>query len=792
MTSKIKMLPLFADTAFDSSEKREMSSKIVCCAASAAAGFLLTSVRIGGALSPFAVSLTAAVSPVNGLCALAGAVISAAAGGFVKNITELSAMAVMLIYTCIFRKSRRKQIDCTVSGVIYFLSACAVTAGSERDWVMFFAAVFRGLMCSAMALCFWETVRLHKEPFSHEENALREKDYRRLICGGASCIVILASLCSKSIGIINLGRITAGFSCAAAARKFGAKGGMAAGILSASAFLLSDAYLGRCGAMLAFAALVSGMYQPKGKYAVNIAFICSCFGITAAAGMPTGAPEFIADMCIAAVLYCVVPERLYIPYLNGLCRSFRSELPVSRCRPAFAAQVLKGVENDALEAAQLLYHTKTARKEDKSLSRIVQSRVCGGICAQARCSAVCGSSTEAAREGCFRAAESYTEKKGSITGKELPAGFEGCTKKTQIADEYTHANKLRLFESRNESDMRRFLELAAEQLDAACHMLDSFSYSRDNGLVCDYGLTESAAAMLRECGFDLQSISIGFDESMTLYAEAYIRSQKKITAAVLSEASEKLGELTGRELEIPEILSGDGCTSRVRWWSGKKYIPQCSFYSCPAQGRVCGDSYTDFYDGAGNYYVIIADGMGVGGRAAAQSSMAVNMLRRLVLADTGSEGAIKTLNCLLSAVSADEVFTTVDMLMISCISGEGKLLKMGAAPSVLLERDGEGIADIKMLEGLSLPVGILGKTEISCQSISLDENSRLVMMTDGIDNGCMSCISAIIDNERLTCEQLAEKIMECSDEMDEEQEANEGEFYRRDDKTCAVIRLYRN
>ena len=74
---------------------------------------------------------------------------------------------------------------------------------------------------------------------------------------GIVYMIIIAALCSKTVWIINAGRIAAGFCTAAAARKFGVRGGGAVGVLSASAFLLAEQSLGRCGAMLAFAGLAS-------------------------------------------------------------------------------------------------------------------------------------------------------------------------------------------------------------------------------------------------------------------------------------------------------------------------------------------------------------------------------------------------------------------------------------------------------------------------------------------------------------------------------------------------------
>ncbi len=749
--------------------------------AAAAAAFVITDVRIGGAASPFAVSLVSALSPSNGLAALLGGLGAAAAAGSIWScITELAAMTVMLMYSFIFRKRKaRPHFTAIISAVAYFLSTCAMNAGNA-DWVMFIAAFIRSAMCGAMTLCFAEAASVIKKGTISDR-----KSGFTLTAFSAVFMLFIAALCARSIGILNLGRIAAGFICAAAARKFGTAGGAAAGILSAAAFLLCDQSLARCGAILAFAAMLAGIYMPRGKYAVNIAFICSCFGITAAAGMPSGTPEFIADMGAAAALYCLIPERLYLSRLNGLCTVKKASASEAD-RLIFASRILEDVGNDVENASEMLRRL-TENRRTEEISDIVKSRVCNTLCPQSECSAFGCRSTGILPDSCFASAQSIAERKGFITGKELPACFEGCKRKNQIAEGYNYAFGLRRHETRRDAGIRRLLESASEQLHASCGMISTIADSLGSELKEDTALSESAGKILTAEHFDVRSATVRFDNQMHPFCEAYIDAGSDFSEIYLNTVTEKLGFLLGAELEKPAVLRTEkDRLCRIRWWGDAKYYADCRIAASAAENGICGDSHVTFEDGMGNFWVIIADGMGKGGRAAAQSSMAASLLKRLILTDTGSDNAIKMLNVLINAASSDEVFTTADIFCVNCYTGRAKLIKLGAAPTAVYGKNDDGEYETTFCEQCTLPMGILEKAEISETELVLDESSRVIMMTDGVGSECASYISALMENERLTCEQLADKILACSDEAECEEN-----YRHRDDKTVAAVRLYR-
>ena len=94
------------------------SAELPALIASAIAAFVLTDVRIGGAASPFAASLSA-LSPLYAAAAVLGTVLSAlAAGELMGNIGEIFTCIIMCVYGCIFGRRQRMVINCFAAGKI--------------------------------------------------------------------------------------------------------------------------------------------------------------------------------------------------------------------------------------------------------------------------------------------------------------------------------------------------------------------------------------------------------------------------------------------------------------------------------------------------------------------------------------------------------------------------------------------------------------------------------------------------------------------------------------------------
>ena len=143
-----------------------------------------------------------------------------------------------------------------------------------------------------------------------------------------------------------------------------------------------------------------------------------------------------------------------------------------------------------------------------------------------------------------------------------------------------------------------------------------------------------------------------------------------------------------------------------------------------------GDSSSSFRRGAW-YYLLLCDGMGTGAEAERESKQAQELIEQLSKLGFDAQDALQILNELY-ILRGDGVFSTVDLLQLDLVSGEGYLYKWGAAPSYLISENGA----VQTLGTATTPpgLGVEGCRQGECIRLSLREGELLVLMSDGVDN----------------------------------------------------------
>lgn len=149
-----------------------------------------------------------------------------------------------------------------------------------------------------------------------------------------------------------------------------------------------------------------------------------------------------------------------------------------------------------------------------------------------------------------------------------------------------------------------------------------------------------------------------------------------------------------------------------------------------AKEDICGDTAEVFFDQSRNYlYALICDGMGSGGAANAVSSRAASILKALLLGGLEIEKSTEELAWLLpeSQTPSDEISTTVDLMRIDLYTGEGILIKSGAAPSYIKHGN-----KTLCLDAHTVPMGILNINDAQKIKFSAQENDVIIMTSDGV------------------------------------------------------------
>ena len=142
---------------------------------------------------------------------------------------------------------------------------------------------------------------------------------------------------------------------------------------------------------------------------------------------------------------------------------------------------------------------------------------------------------------------------------------------------------------------------------------------------------------------------------------------------------------------------------------------------------ACGDSALITRLSDGRWLAAVSDGKGRGNAAARESCAALAVVNRLLGDGVRPESALEIANTILQLRGDDEMYATLDVMLIDPESGRADSYKLGAAPSVLVSG-----GRARMITGSALPCGILADVSAAHRLARLRDGDRLIMLTDGV------------------------------------------------------------
>jgi stage II sporulation protein E len=197
---------------------------------------------------------------------------------------------------------------------------------------------------------------------------------------------------------------------------------------------------------------------------------------------------------------------------------------------------------------------------------------------------------------------------------------------------------------------------------------------------------------------------------------------KKVVAPLLTEV---LGEpVTVQRKEVRDGTPGAVITIA----SAQRYELKTGVAGvAKGGGSISGDSYAFMNLGTGKYAVALSDGMGNGHRAREESTAALKLIRRLLLAGMGEGRAVETVNSILRLRSSDEMFATIDLALVDLNTAHARFMKIGSSPGFI--KRGQ---QVLKLEASNPPIGILPRVEAEPIEMQLMPGDFIIMVTDGV------------------------------------------------------------
>lgn len=197
----------------------------------------------------------------------------------------------------------------------------------------------------------------------------------------------------------------------------------------------------------------------------------------------------------------------------------------------------------------------------------------------------------------------------------------------------------------------------------------------------------------------------------------------KITASALKRNIEEgLGvRLSNAEYFRKDKMALMECTAKRRL-SVRVGLAQAAGHT----SEPSGDSVAYFETKGDLHYTLISDGMGSGEVAKRTSLFVCDFLKSALEIGAAKETLIHLLNRALRS-RVEECSATVDLFEMDLISGEGKFIKCGAAPSFV--KRGSSIFRIR---SQTAPIGLLSSVDAEKIKVDIRPDDYIIMLSDGI------------------------------------------------------------
>ena len=169
-----------------------------------------------------------------------------------------------------------------------------------------------------------------------------------------------------------------------------------------------------------------------------------------------------------------------------------------------------------------------------------------------------------------------------------------------------------------------------------------------------------------------------------------------------------------------------------------------------------GDTHSILKIDERRFLVALSDGMGSGEVARDVSDQTLSLLESFYKAKMPSETVLSTVNRLI-AYSAEETFSCLDLAAVNLDTGNADIVKIGSPVGFLLSGD-----ELKILEGESLPIGMLEAVHPATLRVGMKEGDFLIFMSDGVTSafGSSADLCAYISElHPLNPQSLAEEIL---------------------------------
>ena len=274
--------------------------------------------------------------------------------------------------------------------------------------------------------------------------------------------------------------------------------------------------------------------------------------------------------------------------------------------------------------------------------------------------------------------------------------------------------------AREMQSAREGRQLLAEQAHGVSEILKDIALEQSEEYSFSEGESKLARALAQSGIMSSEIFVYGEGETLTVSMTLSPETDGKTLCAV---AGQVLGAPLALAEKIP-LAAGRACFILKR-----KPAFDAAFGVAyrPKQGETaCGDAYSILRIDERRFLIALSDGMGSGENARDISDRTLTLLESFYKAKMPSDTVLSTVNRLI-AYPPEESFSCLDLAAVNLDTGEADVVKIGSPIGFILSG-----AELRVLEGQSLPMGMLDAVHPATMRAKMGENDFMLFMSDGV------------------------------------------------------------
>ncbi|OGO86232.1 MAG: hypothetical protein A2Y22_07245 [Clostridiales bacterium GWD2_32_59] len=501
--------------------------------------------------------------------------------------------------------------------------------------------------------------------------------------------------------------------------------GALAGCVVSAAIVISGNDYSEYHLLIPIVGMITGMFKTLGKTAMSLIFcVLSIFIYMLNSAFIIDVLDFTKNLLIAVLVFNILPVNIS----KGLEKIFRinGAAQIDKEMSKVKSEVAIKLENYAESFLQLasLYEQVLVDKKNinKNDAEKIFNMLIKKVCTNCECFNKCWQANFYTTSRNLYEIMNEMEKGSALKNILTTEGSESwCLNEKVLLENITELFEFYKSNIYLSNKIQKNKKLLSGQLYEIADMTQNICKEVQTGNETIYNIEENITSALEKLEIEVQEVLVIINDGKYKIEILLAESVNAVDFIV-----KELESILKKNLKV-QYYNKEKDTTKIVLVQKEEYnVLFGAAQSSKGNSFVCGDSYKNIDLEDGNYVIVLSDGMGSGTSAERESKLTIELIEKFIKLGFSKNFIMHAINSLLIMNTKDELYATLDLLIIDRNTGKMEIIKVGSFPTFIKKQN-----EVEIITSESAPIGVLDDLNIEIIEKTVSTEDIIVTMTDG-------------------------------------------------------------